>query len=66
MSLRRYKSGLPICYYENVTKVIDNQFSYLVYNPELYEELLLRVQKYIEKKLETKEFEKKAQKTRHG
>jgi len=66
MDIRIYKSGLPMCYYENVMKTINNQFSYLNGDPELCEELLLRVQKYIEKKLETKEFEKKAQKTRHG
>ena len=64
--LQTYKSGLPKCYYGNVKKCIDNQFSYLGGNEELCIDLLGRVQNYIDKKLETKQFTKKKTKTRHG
>jgi hypothetical protein len=66
MVIRTYKTGLPKCYYENLVKCVNNQFSYLHYDEEMCIELLERLQKYVDKKLETRDFQKKITKTRHG
>jgi len=64
--LRLYKSGLPKCYYENLVKCVNKQFYYLHYDEEMCIDLLERTKKYIDKKLQDKDFSKKKSKTVHG